>query len=214
MQGLIIKIAICLVVGYLFGNISTAWICGKLKNVDLREHGSGNLGTTNVMRVLGKKYGFITFFGDFFKVALPVIAVQYIIFSGKDYAALLGLYTGFGAVMGHCHPFWLHFKGGKGIASMSAVMAAFDPWIIPVGLPLFFIVVFTTRYVSVGSLTVAVLFPLWVTFRSYFLDPNPYFIHMLIVSLLYTASAFYMHKSNIRRLADGTENKVGKKKNA
>lgn len=211
---LVLKIIICLLVGYLFGNISTAWICGKLKNIDLREHGSGNLGTTNVMRTLGKKYGIITFLGDFFKVALPVIVVEYIIFKGESYAPLLGLYTGFGAVIGHCHPFWLRFKGGKGVASMSAVMAVYDPCIIPVGISIFALVVAVTRYVSVGSLVVAVLFPLWVTLRSYFLDPNPYFVHMLIVTLFYTVSTFYMHRSNIKRLKDGTENKVGKKKTA
>jgi glycerol-3-phosphate acyltransferase PlsY len=209
---LVIKIVVCLLIGYAFGNFSTAWLCGKICNVDLRKQGSGNLGTTNVMRVLGKKWGIITYLGDFLKVALPVIAVKYIIFRNEDIDALLGLYTGFGAVMGHCYPAWLHFKGGKGIASMSAAMAAYDPWVIPVGVPIFAIVVATTKYVSLGSLTVAILFPIWVTIRAHIMNDNPYFVHMLIVSLLYTISAFYMHRSNIKRLLNGTENKVGSKK--
>lgn len=209
---MLLKIFICLIIGYLCGNISTAYICGKICNVNLKEKGSGNLGTTNVMRVLGRKWGMATFIGDFLKVAIPVYFVMYVIFSGENYANLLGLYTGYGAVLGHCYPFWLGFHGGKGIAAMSAVMAVYDPWIIIVGLALFFAVVYSTKYVSVGSLVIAVLFPVWVTLRSYILDYNTNFIHMLIVTLLYTISAFYMHRSNISRLLNGTENKIRQKR--
>ncbi|MBQ8281490.1 MAG: glycerol-3-phosphate acyltransferase, partial [Lachnospiraceae bacterium] len=77
---LLLKIVLCLVVGYLFGNLSTAWFVGKIKKVDLRKCGSGNLGTTNVMRTLGKKWGIITYIGDFLKVALPVIVVKYFLY--------------------------------------------------------------------------------------------------------------------------------------
>lgn len=209
---LIVKTLICLITGYLFGNFSTAWLCGKINNIDLREHGSGNLGTTNVMRTLGKKYGIITYLGDFMKVVLPALVVEYVIFTGEDYSSLLGLCTGFGAVLGHCYPFWLHFKGGKGIASMSAAMVAYDFWVIPVGVPLFAIIVATTKYVSLGSLAVSILFPVWITIRSYVMNRNPYFPEMLLVGILYTISAFYMHRSNIKRLLNGTENKVGQKK--
>lgn len=209
---LLLEIVLCLVVGYLFGNLSTAWFVGKFKKVDLRKCGSGNLGTTNVMRTLGKKWGIITYLGDVLKVALPVIIVKYFLYAGEDYAALLGMYIGFGAVIGHCYPFWLNFKGGKGIAAMSAVMISYDLLIVPVGVPLFFITIYTTKYVSVGSLVISILFPVWVALRSGIMDPNPYFWHMLVVGLLYTASAFFMHRSNIKRIIDGTENKVGKKK--
>ena len=204
-----LKIIICLLVGYLCGNFSTAWLVGKYKNVDFRKVGSGNLGTTNVMRTLGRKYGIITYLGDFLKVIIPVMIVEYVLFGDKDYGKLLGLITGFGCVIGHCYPFWLHFKGGKGIAAMSAVMATFDPWIIPVGVVLFFGIVFTSKYVSLGSMAIAILFPVWVSLRSGILDPNPYFIWMLIVTLMYTLTVFYMHRGNIQRLAAGTENKIG-----
>lgn len=206
---MILKVIICLIVGYLCGNISTAWLIGKSKNIDFRKVGSGNLGTTNVMRTLGRKYGLLTYFGDFIKVIIPVVMVEYIIFGNQDYGRLLGLITGYGCVIGHCYPFWLHFKGGKGIAAMSAVMAAFDPWIILIGVPLFFIIVFSTKYVSLGSLTIAVLFPVWVSLREVISEHNPYFIWMLIVTLLYTVTVFYMHRSNIQRLIEGTENKIG-----
>ncbi len=95
---------------------------------------------------------------------------------------------------------------------MSAVMACFDPLVIPVGVAIFFAIVFTTKYVSLGSLAIAILFPLWVTLRCRILDENPYFVHMLIVTLCYTLTVFYMHRANIGRLLNGTENKIGQKK--
>lgn len=199
--------------GYLCGNFSTAYLIGKAKNIDFRKVGSGNLGTTNVMRTLGKKYGLITYFGDWFKVLIPVILVQYVIFAGEDYARLLEIYTGLGAVLGHCYPFWLHFKGGKGVASMSSVMMVHDPVMIPIGVPLFFIVAFSTRYVSVGSLTLSCFFPVMLCIRAFLIDdePNPYFVHMLILSFVFVFLSFYMHRENIKRLMAGTENKIGRK---
>ncbi len=207
-----LKIVVCLLVGYLFGNLTTAWLIGKIKKVDFTKVGSGNLGTTNVMRTLGRKYGIITYIGDVLKVIIPIIIVEYILFGDKDYGKLLGLITGYGAVIGHCYPFWLHFKGGKGIAVMSAAMMTFDPWILPIGLLIFFGITFTTRYVSLGSLAIAILFPIWVTLRSFILDRNPYFVWMLLVTLCYTVTVFYMHRANIERLKNGTENKIGSKK--
>lgn len=209
---MLFKIICCLLAGYFCGNISTAWLVGKYKNIDFRKVGSGNLGTTNVMRTLGKKYGLITYFGDFLKVIIPMILVIYVIFADEDYNKLLGLYTGYGCVIGHCYPFWLHFKGGKGIAAMSAVMACIDPLVIPVGVVIFFAIVFSTKYVSLGSLAIAILFPLWISLRFFIMDENPHFVHMLIVTLCYTVTVFYMHRANIGRLLNGTENKIGHKK--
>ncbi len=98
---MVVKIICCLLAGYLCGKINVAWLGGKDKNIDFRKVGSGNLGTTNVMRTLGKKYGLITYFGDFLKVIIPMILVQYVIFGGEDYNQLLGLYTGYGCVIGN-----------------------------------------------------------------------------------------------------------------
>lgn len=204
---MIIQIIICLAIGYLFGCFSTGYVVGKLNRVDIRKYGSGNAGTTNALRTLGAKAGAITLIGDLIKAVIPILLVRLLFFQNEEisYIHLLSLYTGLGVVIGHNYPFWLGFKGGKGMAATGGVMAAFDPWIIPLGLPLFVIAVAITRYVSIGSLLVAVLFPIWI------LIMYPGQIHMLIVSLLFMALAFFKHRSNIKRLMAGTENKIGNK---
>lgn len=200
---MVIQIMICLGLGYLFGCFSTGYIIGKMKKVDIRNYGSGNSGTTNALRTLGAKAGFITLLGDMLKAIIPIMLIRHLFFQHESYVQLLTLYAGLGVVLGHNYPFWLNFKGGKGIAATAGVMVAFDPWIIPVGLPLFVISVAITKYVSVGSLLVAVLFPTWVYVT------NPKELHMLIVALVFMTLAFIKHRPNIKRLLNGTENKIG-----
>lgn len=200
---MVIQILICLGLGYLFGCFSTGYFIGKKNKVDIRNYGSGNAGTTNALRTLGPKAGLITLIGDMLKAIIPIILIRYLLFGEESYVQLLTLYAGLGVVLGHNYPFWLKFKGGKGIAATAGVMVAFDPWIIPVGLPLFIISVAITRYVSVGSLLVAILFPTWVYIT------NPKELHMLIVALIFMALAFIKHRANIKRLLNGTENKIG-----
>jgi len=202
---MIIKIVICLLLGYVFGCFSTGYLVGKLKKVDIRKYGSGNSGTTNALRTLGPKAGAITLIGDMLKAIIPILFVRLVFFKNDDINQLLALYTGLGVVLGHNYPIWLGFKGGKGIAATGGAMAAFDPWIIPFGLFLFVGSVAITRYVSVGSLLASVLFPVWI----YIKYPND--LHMLIVALLFMASAFLKHRSNIKRLFHGTENKLGQR---
>lgn len=202
---MILKIIFCLIFGYIFGCFSTGYFVGKLNKVDIRKYGSGNVGTTNALRTLGAKGGVITLAGDVFKAVIPMLLVRFLIFPDYEYMQLLTLYTGFGVVTGHNYPVWLKFKGGKGIASTGGVMATFDPLIIPIGLPLFAIIVAITRYVSVGSLFVAVFFPIWILIR------HPGDIHMLVLSLVFMVSAFIKHRSNIKRLMNGTENKIGQR---
>ena len=197
------KIIFCLFFGYLFGCLSTAYFVGKINKVDIRKYGSGNMGTTNALRTLGKKAGAITLIGDCLKAVAAVLLVKLVIFPTDDRVVLLAVYTGLGVVLGHNYPIWLNFKGGKGMAATGGVLAALDPLIIPIGLPLFILAVAVTRYVSVGSLVVAVLFPVWIAIRY------PGDVHMLIVALLFMALAFFQHRSNIRRLINGTENKIG-----
>ncbi len=202
---MVTKIVICLGLGYLFGCFSTAYFIGKMNKVDIRKYGSGSAGTTNALRTLGAKAGIITLLGDMLKAILPILLVRLLIFKDVDYVPLLSLYAGLGVVLGHNYPVWLGFKGGKGIAATAGVMVAFDPWIIPVGLPLFAISVALTRYVSVGSLLVAVMFPIWI----YIFYPDQ--LHMLIVALVFMVLAFIKHRSNIKRLMNGTENKLGQR---
>jgi glycerol-3-phosphate acyltransferase PlsY len=202
---MILKIILCLIFGYIFGCFSTGYFVGKMNKVDIRKYGSGNVGTTNALRTLGAKAGVLTLLGDVIKAVIPMLLVQLLFFPEFEYVELLTLYTGFGVVMGHNYPVWLKFKGGKGIAATGGVMAAFDPLIIPIGLPLFVIIVAITRYVSIGSLFVAVFFPVWILVRY------PGDIHMLILSFVFMLSAFIKHRSNIKRLMNGTENKIGQK---
>jgi glycerol-3-phosphate acyltransferase PlsY len=193
--------------GYLFGCFSTGFVVGKIKKVDIRQYGSKSSGTTNALRTLGAKAGLITLLGDMLKAVIAIILVRFVIFANIEYVALLTLYTGLGVVIGHNYPVWLKFRGGKGIAATAGAMASFDPWIIPVGLPIFVISVAITRYVSVGSLLVATLFPVWIAVR------HPGELHMLLVALAYTILAFIKHHSNIKRLINGTENKLGQRVN-
>ncbi len=201
---MLLKILICLIIGYGFGCFSTAYAIGKANNIDIRNYGSGNAGTTNALRTLGWKAGFLTFLGDAIKAIIPVLMVRFII-QDDVYGQLLPLYAGLGVVLGHNFPFWLHFKGGKGIAATGGVMFA-DDWRLGIAaFILFTIVVIITRYVSLGSLMISVLFPVWIAIMF------PGNLHMLIVSLIFTISAFIKHRTNIKRLLNGTENKIGQK---
>lgn len=201
---MLFKILVCLIIGYGFGCFSTAYVIGKINKIDIRNYGSGNAGTTNALRTLGWKAGFLTFLGDAIKAIIPVLLVRFLI-QDDSYGQLLPLYAGLGVVLGHNFPFWLNFKGGKGIAATGGVMFAFD-WRL--GLAAFIIFLFAvaiTRYVSLGSLLISVLFPVWIIILY---TGN---LHMLIVSLVFTISAFIKHRSNIKRLLSGTENKIGQK---
>lgn len=201
-----IRIVICLIAGYLFGSISTGYIIGKIKHFDIRNYGSGNAGTTNAFRTMGKAGGILTFIGDFFKAYIPMLLIKYVIWSDYEYVGLLMMVFGFACVIGHNYPVWLRFKGGKGIAVTGGVFVAMDPWILIPGFTIFGLITFFTKYVSLGSLAIAILFPIWLFFST---KSDPYHIAIVCIACLYTASAFYRHKSNIKRLMNGTENKIG-----
>lgn len=204
-----IHILICLCLGYACGCISTGYLVGKANKIDIRNYGSGNAGATNTLRTLGKKAALITFFGDAFKAVIPIVIVRFFFFKDSGIEPqLLALYIGLGVILGHNYPFWLHFKGGKGIAATGGVILGFDWRLAVIALIGFIIITAITKYVSVGSLLVSIIFPVGVIL---FYRDNPEFIHMLVVSCLFTASAFFKHRSNIKRLINGTENKLGQK---
>ena len=199
---------VCLVIGYLCGCISSGYLVGKIYHIDIRDTGSGNAGTTNVLRTLGKLPALITFAGDLAKAIIPIVIIRCIFQGEMEY--LLCLYFGLGVVLGHNFPFYLHFKGGKGIAVTAAVvLSAAHPIMIPIGLVIFISVVALTRYVSLGSLFVAWYIPAntLVFHRS-----DQLFVHMMVISLLFTILAYVQHRQNIVRLIHGTENKLGAKK--
>mgnify|MGYP004650331339 CR=1 FL=1 len=218
MNSVIGQIIVWIIAGYLLGSVSFGMLVGKDAGVDIRTKGSGNIGTTNALRTLGKKAALITFLGDFFKAFIPVIIAENIsmkVFSNSsDIAFLISLITGLSAVLGHNFPVWIHFKGGKGIAVTAGVTVAIaihHPlyWIL--ALLLFIIIVVITRYVSVGSLCVpAWSIPVYVLIYE---RSNEYLVPVLIISFIYTILAFIKHSTNIKRLINGTENKLfGNKK--
>lgn len=202
---MVISIIKCILFGYIFGCFSTGFFIGKMKKIDIRQYGSKSSGTTNALRTLGAKAGILTLLGDMLKAVIAVILVRFVFFADFEYVMLLSLYTGLGVVLGHNFPVWLKFKGGKGIAATAGAIVAIDPLIVPFGLPIFVLSVAVTRYVSVGSLLIAIMFPTWIAIR------NPGDLHMLFVSLAYTVLAFIKHRSNIKRLINGTENKLGQR---
>ena len=116
---------ICLVMGYVFGLFQTGYLYGKMNHIDIRNYGSGNSGTTNALRVMGKKAGLIVFAGDFLKTVFACLAAR-IIFKGSPDTDLYVLYAGLGVVLGHNFPCYLNFKGGKGIASMAGILVSMD----------------------------------------------------------------------------------------
>ncbi len=207
---------ICLAAGYAFGLIQTGYIYGKIIHKDIRQYGSGNAGTTNALRVLGKKAGAVVFLGDFLKAIVLCLLVRFLY--GKtqpEMAPLLMLYGGLGVVLGHNYPFYLHFKGGKGIAATSGVIISMDWRITLVCLLAFIISVAATRIVSVGSLLVVSIFlGMWIGFGLFGLLPltGAYLTESYIVVLVFAALAYWRHRANIKRLLNGTENKFGSKK--
>lgn len=201
-------------IGYLFGLVQSGYLYGKSKHMDIRQYGSGNAGSTNVLRVMGKKAGLIVFLGDFLKAVLAVYAVRFF-YMGNECADLYALYGGLGVTLGHNFPFYLHFKGGKGIACMAGIMTAMDLRITLTCFVIFSVVVFFTRYVSLGSILVAITFFaevfLFGRMGSYRVLPEMRTEFFVVAGVL-SAMAIWRHRSNIKRLLSGTENKVGLKK--
>ena len=116
---------LCVGIGYLFGLLQSGYLYGKSRQMDIRQYGSGNAGSTNVLRVMGKKAALIVFLGDFFK-AVAAMGLVRVLFAGNGGPDMLALYAGLGVTLGHNFPFYLHFKGGKGIACMAGIMTAMD----------------------------------------------------------------------------------------
>lgn len=208
---------ICLIIGYVFGLFQTGYLYGKMHNFDVRDHGSGNAGTTNVLRTMGWKAGAITFLGDAFKCVFAVLAVHALYRnSHADILPLLSLYAGFGAVLGHNYPFYMKFKGGKGIAVTAGMILCTDWRITLVCLVIFVGVVGVTRYVSLGSLLISMAFLTGVILLGQageFGMTSSCLMEMYGVGILFVISAFWRHRTNIQRLLHGNENKLsfGKK---
>lgn len=203
---------ICLLIGYACGLFQTSFFYGKMKGIDIREHGSGNAGTTNTLRVLGTKAGLIVFVGDVLKCILAVVIVR-ILFGAKypEMSYLLAVYAGAGAILGHNFPFYLHFRGGKGIASTAGLIIALHPYLYPMGLLCFFGVFGLTHYVSLGSLTVyagLMIETVILGQLGVFGMTQTLLNEMYVVTAFLTVMAYWKHRENIKRLLSGTERKT------
>ena len=206
---------------YLLGSIPTGFLVAKAKGIDIRSVGSGNIGATNAMRVLGKPAGIFVLLIDALKgyVAckiLPPLIFNWLAphFSGLfvyfqnepvEFQAKFFVLAGICAVLGHNYTCWLKFKGGKGIATTAGVYLALAPWAVLVALVVFILAVLLTKYVSVGSISAAVALPVTVWVMT------PHNLFLGIVTTALGALAIYKHKSNLQRIMAGTENRLGKK---
>lgn len=204
---------ICLIIGYVFGLFQTAFFYGKAHGIDIRQHGSGNSGTTNALRVLGTKAGLIVFAGDCLKCIIAVCIVRLLYgTSHPDTIYLLCLYTGAGAVLGHNFPFFMGFKGGKGIAATAGLILSFHPYFIVVGAVLFFGTFFTTHYVSLGSLLVYAGFMIEMIVCGqlgvFGALSQGQLLEMYAVAAFLTVMAYWKHRENIVRLLHGEERRT------
>jgi glycerol-3-phosphate acyltransferase PlsY len=200
--------AVALVLSYLSGSIPFAAIAGKLRGVDLRKQGSGNLGATNVFRVLGWKIGITVFLLDALKGALPVLLLAPRIVSPRD-PVVWAIACGIAAIAGHVRPIFLGLrKGGKGVATAAGVFFALAPIPMAVTFVVFVGVVLGTGYVSLGSLISAVVLP---TLLLVTLGPRA---PLFFVSALIALFVFWTHRTNIARLRRGEEHRFGKRDRA
>ena len=213
---MIVARGIALLIGYAFGLFQTGYLYGKSQGIDIRKEGSGNAGPTNSLRVLGWKAGLITFLGDLFKAIFAVLLTKFL-FQGSypENVKILELYAGFGAVLGHNFPFYLKFKGGKGIACTSGMILAVCPIAAPICLVLFIASIAITRYVSLGSILVLISYLIQVIVfgqLGYLHIGAEYLPEFYMISACFTAMGLWRHRENIKRLLSGTENKFGMKK--
>lgn len=195
-----VKIALCLILGYLFGSLNFAIVYSKLRGDDIRNHGSGNAGSTNVLRTYGKGAAALVFTLDISKGVIAVLIAR-AVFNQQlfDCAAALG------AVLGHNFPLYYGFKGGKGVATSLAVLLILHYPTALIALAVFIIVAALTKYVSLSSIlaAAAAIVASFVFFRI-----NEFSIFCAIIGIL----CIYRHRSNIVRLINGTENKLAKTK--
>ena len=191
-------LVVMLLLAYLIGATPTSYVAGKLgRRIDLREHGSKNLGATNVYRVLGWAYAIPVALIDVAKGAIPVV----ILGPWANGPAWFTVALGLAAVVGHIFSPYVRFKGGKGVATAAGMFLALTPLAVAISIPIWIFALWLSGYVSVASLTVAALFPVWVRLTA---PEQPYTFWAAVVLAMIIV---YSHRHNIRRLREGTENR-------
>ena len=199
-----------LVISYLVGSLPSGYIVARSKGIDIRRHGSSNIGTANVVRVMGKGWGYLVFLADFFKGFLAVKVSSLLAIHLPGGAVAGGVIGGIACILGHNYPVWLGFNGGKGIATSAGVVLALCHPLVTILLAVVWAAVFfTSRYTSLASITSAAALP--AAILAIIPKTGTDFWLLLAFSVLIAALAIWRHRSNINRLLNGTENRFGKK---
>jgi acyl phosphate:glycerol-3-phosphate acyltransferase len=207
----IVGYMLTVLLAYLLGSIPTGFLVARARGVDIRTVGSGNIGATNVFRILGKPAGVLVLLADAVKGSLAVLVVAKAVSAcfcpaaGPQAREWFGLCAGVAAILGHNYTCWLHFKGGKGIATSAGVLVALVPATLLIGLGIWVAVFAVSRYVSLASITAAFVLP----FAAWFTGETT---TIIMVTAGLAALAIYKHKANIRRLINGTENRISLKR--
>jgi glycerol-3-phosphate acyltransferase PlsY len=208
-MGNILIIVVLFIASYLLGAIPFSFIAGKLlKGIDLREHGSKNLGATNVYRTLGTVPAIIVLLLDIGKGTLATLLPSF--FLQSNFVQYYQLGMGLVAIIGHTFSIFVGFKGGKGVATSAGVFLALNPLSIGIAFTVWLILVITTRYVSLGSIIGAISLPVVIAIEIFILKYKV-FIPIFVLSIIVAIFVIYKHKTNIGRLLNGTEKKFGQK---
>jgi glycerol-3-phosphate acyltransferase PlsY len=205
-------VLVCCLVGYLFGSFPAGYFAGRLAGVDVRTVGSGNIGATNVLRTLGKKWGYPVFLCDVLK-GFAAVRIAFLLANywpdARPYAEYFGILTAITSVVGHMFPIWLGFKGGKGVATSAGALFGLMPWAVPCVFLVWLVVFETTRYVSLASVVAAIALPIIVGLfaRWKWIDTSA----LVYFSILITVLVIWQHRSNLSRLLKGTEQRFTRK---
>src|SRR6266705_579201 len=207
-----LTLAVLLVGSYLLGSIPFGYLAGRLVGIDIRQAGSGNVGATNVVRVLGKRYGYPVFALDFLK-GFGAVMISMLMATERppewNSPEIFGILAAMSSVLGHLYPPWLKFEGGKGVATSAGALLALAPVATLIGVAIWIIVFWLTRYVSLASITAAVVLPILIVVVSS-QDENkgkP----LVYSSACVAAIVIWRHRSNLSRLMRGTEPRFTRK---
>ena len=221
------------IIAFLAGSIPFGLLIAKSKGINIREHGSGNIGATNVLRIVGKPFGIACLILDLLKGLIPsVLGISLFTYAGESNlmtihalepyaieldqtkAQILQIITALAAILGHNYSPWIGFKGGKGIATSGGALIALMPAAVLILIAIWAILFFTTKYVSIASIGTAVCLPIVMIFGSWYHDKladgtwnKPLFVFCIVIALL----AVWRHRSNIKALLDGSEHQFSKK---
>jgi len=198
-------------VGYLFGSLPTGHLVGRFLGVDISKHGSGNIGATNVLRVLGRRWGYLVFFIDTLKGFLAVRTAFYLVQVAKigvERIELVGILAAITCILGHTFPIWLDFKGGKGVATSAGALLGLMPAAIVAIFFVWLIIFQLTRYVSLASIGAAVALP--VVVGILILRESVTDAALLYFSILIAGVVIWRHRSNLKRLLNGTERRFSR----